>query len=88
MPEEKIINLGEGVNATQPTTEPKVVNLGGQSNFPDISLDFSRADSKVGIAGGNMSAEDIWNNTDPGKTKVPQLPVSSIYIGNRFDKYI
>jgi hypothetical protein len=84
MPEEKIINLGEGVNATQPTTEPKVVNLGGQSNFPDISLDFSRTDSKVGVVGGDMSPQDIWNNTDPGKTKVPQLPVSSIYIGNRY----
>lgn len=85
MPEEKIINLGEGVNSTQPTSEPKVVNLGGQADFPDISFDVPSIGSKTGVAGGaNMSPQDIWNNTDPGKTKVPQLPLSSIYIGNRY----
>ena len=85
MPEEKIINLGEGVNSTQPTSEPKVVNLGGQADFPDISFDVPSVSSKTGVAGGgNMSPQDIWNNTDPGKTHVPQLPLSSIYIGNRY----
>jgi len=84
MPEEKIINLGEGINVSQPTSEPKVPNLSGQVNFPYISLDFSRTNSKTGVAGGNLSPQDIWNNTDPGKTHVPQLPLSSIYIGNRY----
>lgn len=33
--DEKNINLGRGVNSTQPTSEPKVVNLGGRiENFP------------------------------------------------------
>jgi hypothetical protein len=84
MSEEKVINLGAGVNATQPTSEPKVVNLGGQADFPDISFDVPSIGSKTGVPGGNMSAEDIWNNTDPGKTHIPQLPTSSIYIGNRY----
>jgi len=84
MPEEKVINLGTGVNATQPTSEPKVVNLGGQAKFQDISLDVPSIDSKTGVPGGNMSAEDIWNNLTPGKTHVPQLPTSSIYIGGRY----
>jgi len=83
MPEEKVINLGTG-DTTQPTSEPKVVNLGGQANFPDISFDFPSIDSKTGVPGGNLSPQDIWNNTDPGKTNVPQLPISSIYIGNRY----
>jgi hypothetical protein len=84
MPEEKVINLGAGVNATQPESEPKVVNLGGQAKFQDVSFDVPSIDSKTGIAGGNMSAEDIWNNLTPEKSKVPQLPTSSIYIGNRY----
>jgi len=84
MPEEKVINLGAGVDVTQPTSEPKVVNLGGRYNFPDVSFDVSSIDRKTGVAGGDMSAEDIWNNIDPGKTHVPQLPLSSIYIGNRY----
>jgi hypothetical protein len=41
---EKIINLGNGVNATQPSSEPKVVNLGGTiENFrkmPEVITDF------------------------------------------------
>ena len=84
MPEEKIINLGEGINVSQPTSEPKVANLGGEVNFPNISLDVPSVGSKTGVAGSNMSPQDIWNNTDPGKTHVPQLPLSSIYIGNRY----
>ena len=83
MPEEKVINLGTG-DATQPTSEPKVVNLGGQAKFQDISFDVPSIDSKTGVAGGNMSAEDIWNNITPEKSHVPQLPTSSIYIGNRY----
>jgi hypothetical protein len=84
MPEEKIINLGEGINVSQPTSEPKVPNLSGNIKFPEVSLDFSRVPSKTGVPGGNLSAEEIWANLPNIKTHVPQLPLSSIYIGNRY----
>jgi hypothetical protein len=41
---EKIINLGNGVNTTQPSSEPKVVNLGGTIDdfrkMPEVISDF------------------------------------------------
>jgi len=82
MPEEKVINAGMGSDI--PNEQEKIVNLGGQVRFPEVSFQTAPLGDKTGVAGGGMSAEDIWNNTNPGKLKVPQLPLSSIYLGQRY----
>ena len=90
MAEEKVVNLGMG-NSPAPESDPKVVNLGGGSRVnPEFNFVAPSLDPKVGVPGGDISFQDMFSQniaaikSATGPSPVPQLPLSSIYLGNRY----
>ena len=90
MAEEKVVNLGMG-NSPAPESDPKVVNLGGGSRVnPEFNFVAPSLDPKVGVPGGDISFQDMFSQniaaikSATGPSPVPQLPLSSIYLGSRY----
>jgi hypothetical protein len=90
MAEEKVVNLGMG-NSPAPESDPKVVNLGGGSRInAEFNFVAPSLDPKVGVPGGDMSFQDMFAQnvaaikSTTGPSPVPQLPLSSIYLGSRY----
>ena len=66
----KVINLGRGENSLQPEPEPKVVNLGGKVDFPEVKLEPQSIKKKNRDTKVNPTPQEIWNNLPKGESHI------------------
>jgi hypothetical protein len=66
----KVINVGMGENSLQPESEPKIVNLGGKVDFPEVKLEPQSIKIKNPDIKVNQTPQDIWNNLPKGERHI------------------